>query len=363
MLDSLHRYFWEDLRVRGYVYVGSIFSTVLCAIVRTTVFHKAEPRVAVEMLVCLLIFNLAAILIYCFRQVAFAPLHYSFPTWLRYGGAVACIVLLAAPQVSISTVQAAIVNQRLERATVSIESDKTVKLPDEQLETRFRKISSIVSTSLVYKIPANPEVVANMQTNLQATLNVIQPRDKEVRNSGVSAFVAVVAYARVNNLLLTVNVPTVLLGHGQTGNMMISQVPLKNGAAWWQASPEGNAIFAIPRADLQPVFPISNSTVVFNGINFRGFGRPFIGTDKKSQVIVSNATIEGARQVLDSVVWLNVKFRGSEITYNGGPLYLGNVTLENCQFRSGTNPESQKVIEEIKKAGSEAVNLVSGLNQ
>lgn len=144
---------------------------------------------------------------------------------------------------------------------------------------------------------------------------------------------------------------------------MISQVPLKNGSIWWQGSAQGNTIFAMPTPSSEPVFPIVHSNVVFNGVNFNGFGmgRSFVGADEESQVVAMNATIEGASQKLDSIVWLNIKFKHSRIIYNGGPLYLGDVTFENCLFKFENDPVSQSVLAQIRAAGEKPVTLASGL--
>ena len=103
--------------------------------------------------------------------------------------------------------------------------------------------------------------------------------------------------------------------------------------------------------------------MVFNAVNFNGFGmgRAFVGTDEESQVVVMNAAIEGAFQKLDSIVWLNIKFKNSKIIYNGGPLYLGDVTFENCQFQFGNDPESQRVLSQVRQAEDKPVTLVSGV--
>ena len=74
-----------------------------------------------------------------------------------------------------------------------------------------------------------------------------------------------------------------------------------------------------------------------------------------------NAAIEGAAQKLDAIVWLNVKFKNSQIIYSGGPFYLGDVTFENCQFQFGSDAESRKALAEIKEMGKQPVTLVSGL--
>jgi hypothetical protein len=74
-----------------------------------------------------------------------------------------------------------------------------------------------------------------------------------------------------------------------------------------------------------------------------------------------NATVEGAAQKLDGIVWLKIKFMNSQVIYDGGPLYLGDVTFENCQFHFGSDTESQKVLTQIKAAGNQSVTIVSGL--
>jgi hypothetical protein len=281
---------------------------------------------------------------------------------LKVGGVVACLILLSAPRLSVSKVQAAIVNQRLESAASSVEPDKAPTLSSNELETRFQKIASIASTSTQYKIPANPGLVEKVKNNLKETLKSVNTGG-DVRRSGVSAFIKLVAYARFNNVLIAVNAPTVLLPHSETGNYMLSQVPLRDGTIWWQGSAEGSTIFGMPEPSTEPVFPVSHSSVIFNAVNFNAFGmrRAFVGTDNESQVVVMNATIEGATQKLDAIVWLNVKFKNSQIIYSGGPLYLGDVTFENCQFQFGNDPESQKVLAQIKASENQSVTLVSGL--
>src|SRR5262249_9382684 len=148
---------------------------------------------------------------------------------------------------------------------------------------RFRKVASIATTSMEYRIPASPQVVGRVKNNIEETLKAVNPDREEVRRTGVAAFVALVAYARANNALLGMSVRTVFLPHTQEF-MVLSQVPLKGGSAWWQGSPEGTSIIGTPEPSSQPVFPVSHSTVIFSGVNFKGLGlgRAFIGTDNQS---------------------------------------------------------------------------------
>ncbi len=392
MTNPLYLFFWEDSEFRGRAYAIIAVAGMLYATTRTMVFHRPERQVAVELFVLILVLNSAAVAMnYLRSRESFllkttdkgtvtdwpylggwhflrgrksVPLRTSrLSLNVRYGGLAACLILLSAPRLRISKVQAAIVNQRLERAASSIEPDKAPGLTSNELKTRFQKIASIASTSTQYKISANPDLVEKVKNSLEVTLKAVNPGREDVRRSGVAAFVAIVAYARFNSVLIAVNAPTVLLPHGETGNYMLSQVPLKDGAVWWQGSAQGSAIFAIPDQSLGAVFPISHSSVVFNAVNFDAFGmrRAFVETDNESQVVIMNATIEGATQKLDAIVWFNVKFKDSQIIYAGEPLYLGDVTFENCQFQFGSDTESQKVLAQIQTAGNQPVTLVSGL--
>jgi hypothetical protein len=81
------------------------------------------------------------------------------------------------------------------------------------------------------------------------------------------------------------------------------------------------------------------------------------------RLLVIDAIFEGGEQKLDSIVWLKMKFKNTQIIYGGGPLYLGDVTFENCQFEFGNDPESQRVLAQIKAAANQPVNLVSGLSE
>ncbi len=388
MTNLLHDFLWDDSEFRWMAYAFTTVAGILYATTRALVFHRPERQVAVELFVLVLILNSAAVALnYLRRRESFllnatdngaaterqgrrlalakitSLLSYRLSAKVRYGGLVACLILLSAPRLSVSKVQAAIVNQRLERAASSVEPDKASGLSSNELKTTFQKIASIASTSTQYKISANPDLVEKVKNNLEEALRSGNPGE-DVRRSGVSAFIKLVAYARFNNVLIAVNVPTILIPHGdQTGNYMLSQVPLKNGAVWWQGSEQGSAIWAIPDPSLGAVFPVSHSSVVFNAVNFNAFGmrRAFVETDDESQVVIMNATIEGATQKLDAIVWLNIKFKNSQIIYSGGPLYLGDVTFENCQFQFGTDTESQKVLPQIKAAGNQRLTLVSGL--
>lgn len=387
------RFFWEDSKTRAKVYVLTVITGFIFALVRAMVFHKPERQVDIELLAFLLISNFVAVLLYSIRRKRSAQLSsrpqvppqalnralvYQYnpyawmdsslalptkiPSYIAYGGLLAFVILVSAPRLSVPIVQAAIVNPRLERAASSLEPEKAVSLPSNQLKARFQKIASIADTYRENQVRANPDVVTKAVNNLEETLKAVHPNE-DVRRSGVAAFVSLVAYARYNNVLIAVNAPTVLLPHGETGNSLISQVPLKNGSIWWQGSAEGNTIFAMPTPSSEPVFPIIQSNVVFNAVNFNGFGmgRAFVGTDEESQVVVMNATIEGASQKLDSIVWLNIKFKNSRIIYNGGPLYLGDVTFENCQFQFGNDLESQRVLSQIRQVEDKPLTLVSGL--
>jgi hypothetical protein len=364
MKNSLHSFFWEDSKIRWKVYAVSVIGGTIFAAVRGLYFHKPERQVVPELIGFVLASVLLSVTVYCLRNAgqhvaSILPLTLRLSPMIRFAGVFACLILLISPRVSVSTVQAAITNQRLEKAAQSLEPQTALSLSNDQLKRRFQKITSIADTSIAYGIRARPELLDRVENNLTATLKSVSPTE-DVRKSGAVAFVSLVAYAHYNHALIALNAPTILLSHGETGNMMLSQVPLTH-TAWWQGSEEGNTVIAIPTSAPGPVFLVSHSTVVFNLINFMGFGRGFIGTDDQSQIAVMNARVTGASQNLDSIVWLNVNFEGSKIIYHGGPLYLGDVTFKNCLFEFGEDEISRKVLSQIKEAGNSKVTIVSGL--
>jgi|SRR5580692_11656 hypothetical protein len=366
MMDALYRYFWADSKTRRIVYSFSAILGIFYGTLREVVFHKPEPQVCLEIAAVLFSVNLIAIVVYCLRYIRVAdnflyPANYRLSPLFRYAGIAALIILLGAPKISVSSVQAAIVNRQLEKAASSIEGNKVSGFAFNDLTARFKNIESIANASIRYKIPANPRIVEKVEKTLQQTLK--SANTDEAQRSGVAAFVALVAYARYNELLVVTRLPTILVPHGETGNYLISKVPLQGGAVWWQGSSEGSTVIPVPSSASDPVFPVSRSKVVFNEINFAGFGpkRPFIATDNQSEVVVMNATISEARQKLDSIVWLRIVFQSSVIIYNGGPLYLGDVSFRDCDFQFGNDPESQKVLAQIKQAEDKPVTLVSGL--
>jgi hypothetical protein len=364
--DLLHEFFWENARARGTAYVVTAAIAFLYGVVMLLVFRRSEQRVIYEVIAILLASNVAAVLLYYLRTPKAIRLLESSKTYrlrplLRCAGVVAFAILLAAPKLSVSAVEAAIVNQRLESAASAVDPEKAGKLRPNQLKTRFDTIASIAATSMRNGVRANPAVVDEARSNIEATLKSMNPSE-EARKSGVAAFVAMVAFAQYSHVSMAINLPTILLpGNQGTGMSLVSKVPLRNGSALWEG--QGLTIIPTPDPSSEPVFPTSESSVVFDRVNFKGFGmgRSFIGTDRRSSILVMNATIDGASQPLDSIVWLNISFKDSVIHYDGGPLYLGNVTFENCRFEFGADTTSQKVLSQIQLAGKSPVTLVSGL--
>lgn len=257
------------------------------------------------------------------------------------------------------------INSRLKETRAVLDTSNRYQIPvsSNGLITVSKQLRSIAETSIAQKIPANQGTLQQTTSLFEQTLKKSAPGG-EARKSAAAALVALVSYAGYNKVVLLSNLPAIQLPHGETGNSLVSQVPLNNGAAWWQGSSQGNTIIPLPYPSGEPVFPVSHSNVVFSDVNVLGLGGPgraFVGADSTSQVLVMNATITGASQSLDSIVWLKVKFVNSEIIYNDSPLYLGDVIFENCRFTFRDDPESQKTLAQIQQAEGKPLTLVSGL--
>ena len=366
MTDSLYRFFWENSRYRASVYGVAVAGGTLYGTLGTLGFHKPGHRIEVELAVLLFLgVSIAVIVRHFLRQPTEARTlrgHLQYHAVLRIrSGVVALLILIGAQKVPIASVQAAIVSHRLQSAASAIAPQAAAHLPSDQLQAGFRKVHAIAATSIEYRISADNNVLQEVQNNLRETIEAINSDDRAVRASGVSAFVALIAYARFNSVLLSMQIPSVTIPRG---NYLVSPVPLDKGSVWWQGSPEGSTILALANAAPGATFPISHSVVVFNDVNYNSLGlsRPFITADSGSRVVVMNSVIGGAPQQLDGIVWLKVRFENCRVLYNGGPVYLGEVSFQNCQFEAGDDPESQMLLAQVQAAAGQPITLVLGLS-
>lgn len=90
-----------------------------------------------------------------------------------------------------------------------------------------------------------------------------------------------------------------------------------------------------------------------------GSGVPpnFIQRDNSSsKLAVFEVTVSNLKQALDGIIWAEVIFDHCEITYNGAPILLKNVSFKDCHFSAG-NVLAQSVIETIRSYGDHPITL------
>lgn len=61
------------------------------------------------------------------------------------------------------------------------------------------------------------------------------------------------------------------------------------------------------------------------------------------RLIADEGEIMNLTQDLSGVYWIHTTFENSVIVYNGGPLYLADVTFKNCTFDFGNDSQSREV--------------------
>jgi hypothetical protein len=61
---------------------------------------------------------------------------------------------------------------------------------------------------------------------------------------------------------------------------------------------------------------------------------------------------------MDGPKWINVDFSGSVVEYDGGPLYLADVSFTNCTFKFGSDPRSKLALSLIEANNGKPVSLL-----
>ena len=80
--------------------------------------------------------------------------------------------------------------------------------------------------------------------------------------------------------------------------------------------------------------------------------------DKASakKMVLFDLTVIGCNQPLDNFQWVNVRFRGATVDYEGGQLNLANVIFQNCKVIG--RPADQKVLDLIRAQNGKPINLL-----
>jgi len=79
------------------------------------------------------------------------------------------------------------------------------------------------------------------------------------------------------------------------------------------------------------IYVTRGAQVVFSGVDFLSQGgRLFV--DRSSSLLVIDSIFQNGEEEINGITWVNVEFRNTVVTYNGGPLRLRNVKFVDCRL-------------------------------
>jgi len=175
-----------------------------------------------------------------------------------------------------------------------------------ELEQSFNQVSSFVQAALRKQVPTSQSDLTEVEERLKEVLNSKLLPDS-ARTSGVSSLIHVSAYQSLNSQLAAGRRPNVFIG------------------AYVERAKE-----AIK----------------------------FDSPETAASIVVIDSTFKATRQDITGVKWFNVKFVDCTITYNGGDLYLSDVTFQNCRFEFGRDARSRHVYEFLERLSSRPKTLL-----
>ncbi len=219
--------------------------------------------------------------------------------------------------------QAKVIDARLEQVNQAVTHVYAIQSPeqkDTELRKRFQKLQSIADTSYRYQIPVDQSSLRKAEATTRTLLRRpdLSPQTKQV---GLIASAKLADLAALRATEAETQVPQ--------GYPIAANVPISGKSVRFKGD---HSSFLFNGGS----FVIRNSTVVFDGIDFRGpvpFTVSPLILDSKSIVVVRNGTITNLDQTLDGITWVNVQFQHSRIRLNGGPITLVNVSFDkDCEL-------------------------------
>jgi hypothetical protein len=209
------------------------------------------------------------------------------------------------------------------------DSEKAKNTSPQQLSSNFRQTNLLIDAALRSQIPADPDLLAASRMNLRSILQDAK-LPASVRDEGISTFGRIDTYAAFSKNAI---------GKTPTVTQAPSSKPVK-------------AMFIATGPMTLAKFTAFDPT--HQGIEFVDVPKDFNGN-----VVVYDVAVDGFKQNLGKVKWLNVEFRNSSLEYKNGPLNLENVTFQGCSFNFGTDDTSQKALAIINKAAGKPVTILS----
>ncbi len=325
-MRALNRFFWEETKTRGAVYAFIAVAGISLATVRSLAFHKPESEVALELVAFILVSNLLSLLFYCARGrvVSFVSVIATprLPLALRLGGLVACVILLCVSKVDVESLQARVANYSLQKTVAVFGTVQASSLTSDEVKSEVQKIQSIVSASTTNHIAVSPDTLNNVQSVLTGYLKDQKQLPEKIKQSAWTAAIDLQTLAYTREVATGVIQPR---QQAELGYILNTTLPLDHVKVTFKGDHSRKLIFGL--GDIL----VTNSTVVFDGIDFESHMVGGIQSRQDSHVLVLDSIYEGGFQLLNDITWVNVEFRNTRLEYSRGrPIQLRNVTFTNC---------------------------------
>jgi hypothetical protein len=318
--------FFLDRYYRRATYAAVGFISILYALMNLLVFDREKVRVTIETicLSCLLVF-VGVLLRATFRgsppKETIAPSRPHSAYFVFGALAIGMFIYDFSQSRFIPRIQTTVIDARLSNFDHRLSFAYQPGQGQAQLQSNFRKLGSIVDASYRYEIPIESTTLNSATQKVRTALN--QPKLSEsTKEAGWAAYGKLFGLAATQETRANVKtsesfgyiINSNLLFKDQKLSIVGNQSPLVLGS--------GEIV-------------IQNSTIVFDGIDFRAqqpyYEGLFVSSD--SSVLIHDSTIENLTQMLDGVTWINVEFRHSIVKVRGGPFNLVNVKFTDCDLR------------------------------
>jgi hypothetical protein len=344
----------RQYRFKAYSLSGSI--AFVCGLVCRLFLSWDEGHVLLTMAIVLYSLIAIFILYYVFVRKPFPPdatppaLPPLSRTAFRLGVVIIGFLIFSTQRNIVSIVQASVVDLRLAAVDEPVAPAFTLQYPSQteaRLRARFQKIQSIADISYRYKVPINTSRLSKTEAMIRAALR--QPAlSDQTKQAGL------IASAKIGELaaLRTTEANPI----ARPSYVINTNVELSDGSAHFVGD---HSLITFGDGEIY----IRRSTVVFDGVDFRGeqpFKEGLLVLDTDSHVIVRDSTVENLDQTLDGITWINVQFDHSMIKLNGGPFTLVNVAFKDCDLRwLMLSPVGFDLETRIAKANGQPISFAS----
>lgn len=359
-MNTFVSFFLAEQSLRWKVYLVSAGVSFVYAIINSFALHRPEETVTLETV--LLVFALVTMFVLArilWAKTVASESESQRPR-IRFGWklavpAMAAIVVLAWVYVEgISTLQAMLVESKLESLTSFFDSVQASNVSEDDLRARYRKTERVTNASLRQDVPVDPSILKNTQQAIRHSLGVARLSDG-TKQLGEATAIDLYSFS------ITRDVQEGKIAPQYAGTLNMSS-EFRGQAPYVQGSYTGQSWFILgPGGRIGPT-----SNLILDHVNVRGMVpvEALVVSGERPNVVVRSAVFENVTQFLDQVTWVDMTFEASRIRYReGAPLRLRNVSFKNCDLSGlhtppGWGPVSAELEQRIEQADGRPMTFV-----